>query len=90
MNKPLELDSTEQFLDEVMGGAVEVFIQGHRNKKMKCSCGDEMTLDEFVGYPHDGGLADSSGKKWWVFCHCDNCGYDWSFWKIEQRIKREE
>jgi DNA-directed RNA polymerase subunit RPC12/RpoP len=32
-----------------------------------------------LGYPHDGGLADSSGRRWWLFARCADCGYDTSW-----------
>lgn len=45
-------------------------------------------IDKLYGYPHDGGLADKDGKKWWLYYHCKECNYDTSWWKIENRIAK--
>lgn len=73
-----------------MGHEIERFLGSVQDKTLKCWCGQELDCVGFEGYPdHDGGLMDASGKKWWVYLHCDKCGYDWSFWKVERRAKKE-
>lgn len=71
------------------GGDVQAFLEKVHGKTMICWCDLHIQISsfDFAGYPHDNGLADGQGNKWWVYLHCDNCGYDWSFWKVENRAK---
>lgn len=39
--------------------------------------------------PHDGGIPDETGKKFWVFVSCPDCGYDSTWKKILHEIDRE-
>jgi hypothetical protein len=70
-----------------MGGEIEKFLKSMQGKSMECWCKNELVCGGFMGYPHDSGLADSSGNKWWLFLNCEKCNYDWSFWKVENRAK---
>lgn len=78
-----------------MGGEVGEEVQRILKKgKVRCYgiCFKETDAQDIRGYPHDGGLADKDGKKWWVYVHCSNpveregkleeCGYDTSWGKI--------
>ena len=55
----------EKYMTLSMGGEVEEVIKKlQKIKKFTCSCQHEILLVEFKGYPHDGGLVDREGKKW--------------------------
>jgi len=75
-------------IEQDMGGEVQDFIKKVQGKRFVCTCGTSILCRSFLAYPHDGGLKDKDKNGWWVYVHCSNCGYDWSFWKIENRIKR--
>ena len=49
-------------------------------------------LAPIVGYPHDGGIKDENGHKWWLYVHCpaQNCGYDTAIWKVNNLRKQAE
>jgi len=81
-----------QELTEEMGGELAQTIKALLGKKFWCNnskCNCEMSLHSFHGYPHDGGLADQDGKKWWLFFTC-NCGYKWSWSKLENLVRKFE
>jgi hypothetical protein len=68
-----------------MGGEVADFIKKWDGKTIKCFgvCKSEQTMDKFVGYDHDGGLADADKNKWWVYFECPKCKYGHSFAKMD-------
>ena len=81
----------EQVLTESDGGEIADFIKRVKGKEFECSvnCQQRFPITEILGYhPHDGGLANAQGEKYWVYVKCPKCGYDWSFWKVEHRLSR--
>ena len=60
------------------GGEVARFIQYAEGKEYLCSGYHARNEDsihlarKFYGYPHNGGLSDSRGLKWWVFVKCSS------------------
>lgn len=80
-DKPMSID---------MGNAIEAWLKQIQGRVMTCWCGAELECFGFMGYPHDSGLADKDGNKWWLFLHCDKCNYEWSYWKVENRAKAKE
>lgn len=74
-----------KLMTEEMGGEVAQFIESMKYRLMRCWCTTELVCRGFYGYPHENGLPDKDGNKWWLSLHCDKCGYDWSAWKVENR-----
>lgn len=80
----------EREMTEDMGGEVAAFVKRVYGKKVRCHgiCFKETVATDIRGYPHDGGLKDGNGNKWWVYVHCENpvkkrtCNYDTSFGKV--------
>ncbi len=65
-----------EFLKASLG--VEYYCLGIHNDNMDRILGvHNIDMDrihvanEFYGYPHEGGLSDEKGNKWWVFVYCD-------------------
>lgn len=81
MNDPLETVMTVE-----MGGQIKNAIQFLSYEPIICSCGKKVVLEEFLGYPHEGGLKDKKGDKYWLYAHCPYCKYDWSWWKLKNKI----
>lgn len=56
--------------------------------KIGCIWGCEGS-GKIMMYPHEGGT-NIMGKegKWWVFFHCDECGYDTPSWKAVVRLEK--
>jgi hypothetical protein len=54
------------------------------------NCKGIIAMSDIEEYPHDGGI-EVPGKegKWWVYVHCQRCGYDASWWKVIRRLKKE-
>ena len=77
--------------DEKMGGEIGETIKNLRGKQFPCTCHHEhlIKLETFTAYPHEGGLADKDGKKWWLYVTCPLCNYDWSWWKVQNRLERQ-
>ena len=73
-----------------MGGEIGQTILSMKGKKLTCSCKQKITVGAWLGYPHEGGLADKDGKKWWVYVECPKCEYDWSWHKVQVEVEREE
>ena len=59
----------KQPMTEAMGGEVAEFIKKYQGKEFACHgvCRKNQIANDFLGYEHDGGLADATGKKWWVY-----------------------
>jgi hypothetical protein len=79
----------ERTITERMGGEIEQTINAMKGKAFTCSCKRKITVGAWLGYPHDGGLADKDGKKWWIYVNCPKCNYDWSWHKVANEIERE-
>lgn len=74
-----------------MGGDLGKAIESMTGKSFECSCRRTIPLgSNFLAYPHEGGLADAEGNKWWLYVSCPWCDYDWSWWKIENRLQQEK
>lgn len=83
-----------------MGGEVADFIKKYEGKEFACHgvCRKNQIANDFLGYEHDGGLADATGKKWWVYVRCDNtlpknwgnrlCNYEVSFSHLPHQIEQ--
>ena len=82
----LEMGVNEQYANVDFGGEVETVLRRLQGKKHRCSCMHENLMDKFVCYPHEGGLPDKHGKRWWLYWRCPNCGYEWSWHKLERRL----
>lgn len=77
----------DRSVNEHMGGELGAMITKLKGRKFHCLCRNNpvITITGFMAYPHDGGLADSEGNKWWMYITCPHCDYDWSFRKIDWR-----
>lgn len=80
-------DPFGQPIDEDFGGKLWRRAKKLMKSIMKCTCGHEFKLTNPKGYLHQGGLEDKDGKAWWLYYSCPNCEYDWSWWKIVNRIR---
>jgi hypothetical protein len=76
--------SDTKIMTESMGGEVADFINKWIGKTIQCFgiCRGKRQVNQFKGYPHDDGLADSSGNKYWVYFECPKCKYGHSFIKM--------
>lgn len=85
-------DQFSRSLNPNLGGEIaEMMLKLQDAPRPECNCGKrgcEIVTDEPMGYPHDGGLADSQGRKWWLWYPSTKCGYQWSWGKVEHRIAR--
>lgn len=86
----LSHDTMEMSAD--IGGEIGDMIDLLSGHDLECICGHESEIGKefFFGYPHDGGLSDKDGQKWWVYTMCPECEYQWSLTSIESRLKRQE
>jgi hypothetical protein len=80
----------ERTITERMGGEIEQEIKKLMGKHFYCggNCKQKITIGAWLGYPHEGGLADKNGKRWWVYIECPKCEYDWSIGKLPTAIER--
>ena len=76
-------------LNENLGGEIGETINKLFGKEFKCWCRHKFTVHHFIGYIHDGGLADKEGTKWWMFIVCPHCRYEWSWHKLERRLDQQ-
>ena len=86
----------DRFATIDMGGELGETLSKLEGKEFDCDCAwrknresSVSTLMAFECYPHDGGLADDEGHKWWLYWTCPICGYQWSWHKIENRLERQ-
>ncbi len=80
--------SDERTITERLGGEIEPIIKELKGKVFTCSCKQKITVGAWLGYPHEGGLTDKNGKKWWVYVECPKCEYDWSWHKVANEVER--
>lgn len=90
--KGLYGESMDKDMTIDMGGEVKEFIEKYEDKTIRCFgvCRKERKMDVFLGYEHDGGLADKEGRRWWVFFQCPKCRYGHSFAKMDFFIEHTE
>lgn len=81
----------ERLLTEAMGGEVATMLRNYRGLVIPqdAFCPHAIGLDLFLGYPHDGGLADANGERWWAYARCPVCSYEVSWWKIDRVLQRQ-
>ena len=75
-----------------MGGEVAGFIEKWSGTTIRCFgvCFKNRVMNSFKGYPHDSGLSDATGNKWWVYFECPKCRYGHSFNKMNFFLGRTE
>lgn len=78
----------ERTINENLGGEVAEVIKKLVGKSFVCSCEKEIFANGWLGYQHEGGLADKDGKKWWIYIECPYCEYCWSWHKVEVEVNR--
>lgn len=76
---------SDKIMTVEMGGAVGEFVKQWKGTTIRCfgTCRKDRVMDQFVGYLHDGGLADETGERWWVYFECHVCKYGHSFAKMD-------
>lgn len=77
----------ERIITIAMGGDIDKELTPLLGEEYECVCGKMVEIGNMKGYPHEGGLKDGEGKKWWVYHLCPHCEYEMSFWKIARRLK---
>ena len=85
-------DAPWRAINPSLGGEVKRTLEIFDNVPFKCTCGHTFTLTKFsfLGYEHEGGLADDKGNKWWVFFECGYCNYQWSWHKLANRVTQQK
>jgi hypothetical protein len=80
----------DKTMTEGMGGEIAAFLKTFTGKEIVCFgvCGKIRLMEGFKGYEHTEGLADATGKRWWVFFECPQCGYGHSFGKMKFFLDR--
>ena len=81
----------EIILTADMGGEIEDFIWRTSGKSFECiggSSGHVEVVGTWYGYPHSGGISDSTGRKWWAYQKCSQSSYETAWWKVENRIAK--
>ena len=89
--KKQELLPEERILTADMGGEIADLIAGTLGKSFQCiggSSGHVENVGTWYGYPHSGGIADSTGRKWWAYQKCTVSNYETAWWKVEKRIRK--
>ncbi len=81
----------EIILTADMGGEIEDLIGRTSGKSFECiggSYGHVEAVGTWYGYPHSGGISDSTGRKWWAYQKCTHSSYETAWWKVENRIAK--
>lgn len=88
-NKDKTTDGTRT-VNAQMGGELGETIESLQGKSFMClgTCGKSKVIASLLAYPHDGGLEDKDGEKWWLYYECPTCGYQSSWWKILNQLER--
>lgn len=84
--KEIHINPGERVLTSDMGGEIESLIRSTSLKTYRCLGlpSDHIEIvGAWFGYPHGGGLSDSSGKKWWAYQKCSQSSYEMSWRKVQ-------
>ena len=76
-----------------MGGEIEELIKETALKSYYClglPKGHTEIVGAWHGYPHDGGLLDKDGKRWWPYQKCSQSNYEMAYWKVKNRMVRDQ
>ncbi|MCK5018125.1 MAG: hypothetical protein KAS32_13795 [Candidatus Peribacteraceae bacterium] len=84
------MGNNERIMSTEFGGEVEEVLNKLTGESFRCTCSKTHTLNAFIGYPHDGGIAGKDDKRWWVYWHCPSCHYEWSWHKLLRRLKEQQ
>ncbi len=82
-----ETGAKERIITIAMGGEIDKTLTPLLGEKYQCVCGKSIEIGNMYGYPHEGGLKDGEGKKWWVYHECPLCNHQMSVWKIPGRLE---
>ena len=91
--KRQELLPEERILTVETGGEIADLIRRTFHGRYECIGGSSSHIEpveSWYGYPHDGGLSDGTGKRWWVYQKCSQSNYETAWWKVEKRIAKLE
>ena len=86
------LNPDEVVLNEGMGGEIADLISRTKGRTFSCigaSFGHFEQVGTWYGYPHQRGLPDAEGMKWWPYQKCTESTYETAWWKVEQLLKRK-
>ena len=84
-----DYEEFERTITERIGGELGRLIAELTGKDYTCQgCGLKQKIGSWLGYPHDGGIADKFGKCWWVYQECEKCNYHTSFGMIEHQVRK--
>ncbi len=89
--KRLDISVGEIVLTTDMGGDVEKLIMETSMKRYEClglPSGHTEIVGAWYGYPHDTGIPDKDGKKWWAYQKCTHSNYEMAYWKVKNRIEK--
>lgn len=81
----------EIILTTDMGGEIGKLIGETALKRYEClglPTGHFEIVGAWYGYPHDGGIPDKDGKKWWAYQKCTQSNYEMSYRKVKNRIEK--
>lgn len=88
MSYKKEIPVDEITLTEDMGGEIAELIRSSAGKVYYClglPVGHTETVGTWYAYPHEGGLADKDGRRWWAYQKCTHSNYEMAYWKIQRR-----
>lgn len=83
-------DNLSRTINANLGGEVADVITKLEGHEFNCWCNHKFIVFHFMGYKHEGGLADADGVKWWVYIQCPYCNFVWSWNKLENRLKNQK
>ena len=70
-----------------MGGSVANYLEQYEGEEYECrGCHYESYVRTLVAYPHDNGLADRDGNRWWLYVECPRCGHGISYGKLKNDL----
>lgn len=77
-------ESIDKILTVDEGGELGEMIKKLNERRFSCStpgCPDRVLLNEFRGYPHESGLPNTEGEKYWLYWECPTCAHKYK-WKV--------
>jgi len=83
--------SNRRFFYPEDGGEVGEIVSTVVGETWECPhCYSELVVGGLDGRPHEHGVEDENGDKWWLYLECPDCGHEERYSRVQDQIVEAE